>query len=68
MWPGGMHGRGHVWQRACVVGACMAGGVCVACNLKTRIRRSELANVVSCLTSTKHNRTFFQLFPPGDDI
>ena len=21
-----MHGRGHVWQGACVVGACMAGG------------------------------------------
>ena len=26
---GGVHGRGHVWQGACMVGACMAGGVCV---------------------------------------
>ena len=25
---GGMHGRGHAWWGACMVGACMAGGMC----------------------------------------
>ena len=25
---GGMHGKGHTWQAVCVVGACMAGGMC----------------------------------------
>ena len=27
---GGVHGRGHTWWGACVVGVCMAGSECVA--------------------------------------
>ena len=45
MASGGMHGRGHVWQGACVAGGVHDGGACVAGDMHSM----ETCTVGACM-------------------
>ena len=48
---GGMHGGGHAWQGACMVGVCALLGACMAGEMTTAVGCTHPTGMHSCLNN-----------------